>query len=504
MGPKGRNVIIESSWGSPKITKDGVTVAKAIELQDKFQNVGAKLVQDVANNTNEKAGDGTTTATVLARAIAKAGFDRVTHGANPVEIRRGLMAAVEAVNAHLSDMSKPVSSPEEIYQVATISANGDDKVGKLISEAMKKVGKEGVITVKDGKTLHDELDVIEGMKFDRGFISPYFINTAKGAKVEYQDAFVLFCEKKISNIQSIIPAIEMSHQTKKPLIIVCEDVDGEALSTLVINRLKIGLQVVAVKAPGFGDNRKNTLQDMAVATGGLVFGTEGDTLKLEDVQPHDFGQVGEVSITKDDTLLLRGKGQEKDIAARVESIKDAIENTSSEYEKEKLQERMARLASGVAVLKVGGSSEVEVNEAKDRVNDALCATRAAIEEGIVPGGGTALLRCIDILDKVPVANEDQKKGVEILRVAMQQPTRQIAENAGVEGRAIVEKIMAGAPGYNAHSGDFVNMIEAGIIDPTKVIKQALLDASGVASLLTTAECVITEKVEEGGAANPMA
>merc|ERR1719471_2706580 len=314
MGPKGRNVIIESSWGSPKITKDGVTVAKAIELQDKFQNVGAKLVQDVANNTNEKAGDGTTTATVLARAIAKAGFDRVTHGANPVKIRRGLMAAVEAVNAHLSDMSKPVSSPEEIYQVATISANGDDKVGKLISEAMKKVGKEGVITVKDGKTLHDELDVIEGMKFDRGFISPYFINTAKGAKVEYQDAFVLFSEKKISNIQSIIPALEMANQVKKPLIIVCEDVDGEALTTLVVNRLKIGLQVAAVKAPGFGDNRKNTLHDMAVATGGVVFGDEGSDLKLEDIQAQDFGQVGEVCITKDDTLLLKGKGIQKDMA----------------------------------------------------------------------------------------------------------------------------------------------------------------------------------------------
>merc|ERR1719419_1893416 len=291
MGPKGRNVIIESSWGSPKITKDGVTVAKAIELQDKFQNVGAKLVQDVANNTNEKAGDGTTTATVLARAIAKAGFDRVTHGANPVEIRRGLMAAVEAVNAHLSDMSKPVSSPEEIYQVATISANGDDKVGKLISEAMKKVGKEGVITVKDGKTLHDELDVIEGMKFDRGFISPYFINTAKGAKVEYQDAFVLFSEKKISNIQSIIPALEIANQVKKPLIIVCEDVDGEALTTLVVNRLKIGLQVAAVKAPGFGDNRKNTLHDMAIATGAAVFGDDMG-LKLEQVQMGDLGQVG--------------------------------------------------------------------------------------------------------------------------------------------------------------------------------------------------------------------
>merc|ERR1719249_90397 len=411
MGPKGRNVIIESSWGSPKITKDGVTVAKAIELQDKFQNVGAKLVQDVANNTNEKAGDGTTTATVLARAIAKAGFDRVTHGANPVEIRRGLMAAVEAVNAHLSDMSKPVSSPEEIYQVATISANGDDKVGKLISEAMKKVGKEGVITVKDGKTLHDELDVIEGMKFDRGFISPYFINTAKGAKAEYQDAFVLFSETKITNIQSIIPAIEMSHHTKKPLIIVCEDVDGEALSTLVINRLKIGLQVVAVKAPGFGDNRKNTLQDMAVATGGLVFGTEGDTLKLEDVQIQDFGRVGEVVVTKDDTMLLKGAGDESSVGRRVDQIRDQIEDTNSEYEKEKLQERMARLASGVAVLKIGGSSEVEVNEKKDRVTDALNATRAAVEEGIVPGGGVALIRCLDVVESLSAKNEDQRKGI---------------------------------------------------------------------------------------------
>merc|ERR1719443_2541295 len=391
MGPKGRNVIIESSWGSPKITKDGVTVAKSVELQDKFQNIGAKLVQDVANNTNEKAGDGTTTATVLARAIAKAGFDRVTHGANPVEIRRGLMAAVEAVNAHLSEMSKSVTTPEEIYQVATISANGDEKVGGLISEAMKKVGKEGVITVKDGKTLHDELDVIEGMKFDRGFISPYFINTAKGAKVEYQDAFVLFSEKKITNIQSIIPALEMANQVKKPLIIVCEDVDGEALTTLVVNRLKIGLQVAAVKAPGFGDNRKNTLQDMAIATGGLVFGEEGSDLKLEDIQMQDFGQIGEVTITKDDTLLLRGKGNVVDIEERMEMIEDQIEQSNSEYEKEKLNERLAKLSNGVAQLKIGGASEVEVNEKKDRVQDALNATAAALEEGIVPGGGVALL-----------------------------------------------------------------------------------------------------------------
>merc|ERR1719273_1081023 len=353
MGPKGRNVVIESSWGSPKITKDGVTVAKAVELQDKFQNIGAKLVQDVANKTNEEAGDGTTTATVLARAIAQRGMDNVTHGANPVEIRRGLLKAIDAVCDHLKTISKPVTTPEEIAQVATISANGDSSVGNLISEAMAKVGKEGVITVKDGKTLYDEMEIIEGMKFDRGYISPYFINTTKGAKVEYNDCLLLFSEKKISSIQSIIPALELANQHKRPLLIIAEDIDGEALSTLVINRLKIGLQVAAVKAPGFGDNRKNTLQDMAVATGGLVFGDEGAPVKLEDIQIQDFGKVGEVVITKDDTLMLKGAGQKSDIDRRVGQIK------------EKMQERMARLASGVAVLKIGGSSEVEVNEKKD-------------------------------------------------------------------------------------------------------------------------------------------
>ena len=394
MGPKGRNVVIESSWGGPKITKDGVTVAKAVELQDKFQNVGAKLVQDVANKTNEEAGDGTTTATVLARAIAQRGMDNVTHGANPVEIRRGLLKAIDAVCDHLKTISKPVTTPEEIAQVATISANGDSSVGNLISEAMAKVGKEGVITVKDGKTLYDEMEIIEGMKFDRGYISPYFINTTKGAKVEYNDCLLLFSEKKISSIQSIIPALELANQQKRPLLIIAEDIDGEALSTLVINRLKIGLQVAAVKAPGFGDNRKNTLQDMAIATGGMVFGTEGDDLKLEDIQMQDFGKVGEVVVTKDDCMMLKGQGGESAISKRVEMIRDQIEDTSSEYEKEKLQERMARLASGVALLKIGGSSEVEVNEKKDRVTDALNATRAAVEEGIVPGGGVALIRSV--------------------------------------------------------------------------------------------------------------
>lgn len=407
MGPKGRNVILEQSWGSPKITKDGVTVAKAIELKDKFQNIGAKLVQDVANNTNEEAGDGTTTATVLARAIAKEGFDKISKGANPIEIRRGVMIAVEAVIDHLKSMSRTVTTPAEIAQVATISANGDKAVGDLISEAMKKVGHDGVITVKDGKTLHDELEVIEGMKFDRGYISPYFINSGKGAKVEFQDALVLFSEKKISSIQQIIPALELANSQRKPLIIIGEDVDGEALSTLVVNRLKIGLQVAAVKAPGFGDNRKSTLSDMAISTGGVVFGDDANLIKIEDIKISDIGRVGEVVITKDDTLLLNGKGKKEDIDRRVQQLRDQIEDTTSEYEKEKLQERLARLASGVAVLKVGGSSEVEVNEKKDRVNDALNATRAAVEEGIVPGGGTALLRCIPLLNALKGANDDQ-------------------------------------------------------------------------------------------------
>jgi len=440
MGPKGRNVVIESSWGGPKITKDGVTVAKAVELKDKFENIGAKLVQDVANKTNEEAGDGTTTATVLARAIACKGFDNVTHGSNPVEIRRGLMTAVEKVCDNLKSLAKPVTTPEEIAQVATISANGDTTIGNLIAEAMAKVGKEGVITVKDGKTLWDEMDIIEGMKFDRGYISPYFINSTKGAKVEYQDSLVLFSEKKISSIQSIIPALELANQAKRPLVIVAEDIDGEALSTLVINRLKIGLQVAAVKAPGFGDNRKNTLQDMAISTGGMVFGTEGDTLKLEDVQMQDFGKVGEVTITKDDTMMLNGGGNSADVSRRVDQLREQIEDTNSEYEKEKIQERMARLASGVAVLKIGGSSEVEVNEKKDRVTDALNATRAAVEEGIVPGGGVALLRCLPVLNTLVPVNEDQKKGIDIIKHALRQPLMQIATNAGLDASVIVNKV----------------------------------------------------------------
>ncbi|KAG2458950.1 CH60 protein, partial [Polypterus senegalus] len=465
MGPKGRTVIIEQSWGSPKVTKDGVTVAKAIDLKDKYRNIGAKLVQDVANNTNEEAGDGTTTATVLARAIAKEGFDKISKGANPVEIRRGVMLAVEAVINELKKQSKPVTTPEEIAQVATISANGDKEIGNIISDAMKKVGRKGVITVK---------------------------------KCEFQDAYLLLSEKKISSVQSIVPALEIANQHRKPLVIVAEDVDGEALSTLVLNRLKVGLQVVAVKAPGFGDNRKNQLRDMAIATGGAVFGDEALNLTLEDIQPHDFGKVGEVIITKDDTMLLKGKGDKDAIEKRVQEIVEQLEVTNSEYEKEKLNERLAKLSDGVAVLKVGGTSDVEVNEKKDRVTDALNATRAAVEEGIVLGGGCALLRCIPALDGIKPANEDQKIGIEIIRRALRIPAMTIAVNAGVEGSLVVEKILQSSSdiGYDALAGEYVNMVEKGIIDPTKVVRTALLDAAGVASLLSTAEAVVTELPKE--------
>ncbi|CAJ0962918.1 unnamed protein product, partial [Mesorhabditis belari] len=506
MGPKGRNVVIEQSWGSPKITKDGVTVAKAIDLEDKYHNLGAKLIQDVANKANEEAGDGTTCATVLARAIAKESFEIISKGVNAVEIRRGIMAAVDVVVSELKAMSKQVTSPEEIAQVATISANGDKIVGDLISTAMKKVGNKGVITVKDGKTLQDELEVIEGMKFDRGYISPYFINTAKGAKVEYEKALVLLSEKKIAQVQDIVPALELANKHRRPLVIIAEDVEGEALTTLVLNRLKVGLNVVAVKAPGFGDNRKNTLKDIAIATGGTVFGDDSNLVKLEEVQAHDFGEVEEVVITKDDTLLLRGKGELKEIERRVEQIAEEIESSTSEYEKEKLNERLAKLSKGVAVLKVGGSSEVEVNEKKDRVTDALCATRAAVEEGIVPGGGVALLRTLKALDKFKAPNEDQQRGVEIVKKAIRQPISTIVRNAGIEPSSIVEKVLANenpSYGYDALNDKFVDMTDAGIIDPTKVVRTALQDAAGVASLLATTECVVTEIPKKEAAAPAM-
>lgn len=509
MGPKGRNIIIEQSWGGPKITKDGVTVAKSVELKEKFQNIGARLVQDVANNTNEKAGDGTTTATVLARSIAENGFEHLnTKTCNPIEVRRGVMLAVDVVVDNLKKLSTPINTPDEVAQVATISANGDKTIGDLISSAMKKVGLDGVITVKDGKTLLDELEVIEGMKFDRGYISPYFINSTKGSKCEFQDCLVLLSEKKISSVQSLIPALELANSQRRPLLIIAEDIDGEALTTLVLNRLKIGLQVCAVKAPGFGDNRKATLHDIAIASGGILFGDDANLRKIEDIKLTDLGQVGEVTVTKDDTLLLKGKGDENIVKKRVEQLKEEIEETTSEYEKEKLNERLARLSSGVAVLKIGGSSEVEVNEKKDRVNDALCATRAAIEEGIVPGGGTALLRCIPALASVKTSNKDQELGVEIIRKGLSRPCATIAENAGIKDpESIVDQVVKSSEkafGYDAATGKFCNLVEAGIIDPTKVVRTALVDAAGVASLLFTTEGVVVDlpKEEKGAPEMP--
>lgn len=498
MGPKGRNVILEQSFGPPKITKDGVTVAKGIELKDKFQNIGAKLVQDVASKTNEEAGDGTTTATVLARAIAKEGFENMSRGANPIEIRKGVMLAVEAVKENLKIMSKPVSTSEEIEQVATISANGDKAIGKLIAAAMNRVGKNGVITVKDGKTLEDELEIIEGMKFDRGFISPYFINSTKGPRVEYSNALILFCQKKIFNATQILPALEIANTQKKPLIIIAEELDGEPLSVLVVNKLKIGLQVAAVKAPAFGDLRNNILVDMATATGGVIFEDDNNLIRLEDCQPESFGKVAEVIITKDSTILLKGQGNKDEIHQRIEQIRDEIEETTGEYDKERLLERLASLQSGVAVLRIGGCSEVEVNEKKDRVNDALNATRAAIAEGIVPGGGSALLRCIPVLAKLEAANADQAIGIDIIKKALRTPCLTIASNAGFDGSTVVSKVenMNHDFGYDALNNEFVNMIEKGIIDPTKVVRRALTDASGVASLLTTAEAVICDAIKQ--------
>lgn len=472
-----------------------MTVAKAVELEDTFENIGAQLVQDVANNTNDAAGDGTTTATVLARAIATEGFNYVAAGLNPQDLRSGIQKAVTQVIVSLKEQSRPVSGTEEIRQVATISANGDEEVGQLIADGYDKVGKDGVITVKNGDTLEDSLEVTEGMKFDRGYISPFFVNNGKTRSVVYDDALVLLSEKKISTVASIVPVLEMAIQSKKPLLIIAEDIDAEALSTLVVNRIRSQLQICAVKAPGFGDNRKNTLQDIAALTGGFVFGAEGSEEKMEECQPHQLGQVGEFQASKDDTLLLNGGGSEQEIADRVELIRSLIEETHSDYEKEKLSERLARLAGGVAVLKVGGASDVEVGEKKDRVTDALCATRAAIEEGIVPGGGTALLRASLALASIEGKNFDEEKGIEIIRSAISAPARQIATNGSYEGAVVVDTVLGNESatfGFNARTGEYVDMIEAGVIDPTKVVRSALQDASGVASLLNTLNCVIAD------------
>lgn len=495
LGPRGRNVAIEASYGAPKITKDGVTVAKNIEFADKYENIGAQLIRAVANKTNDVAGDGTTTATVLARAIFREGSKAVAAGMNPMDLKRGIDKATDRICVYLADYAKAVESQDEIRQVATISANNEKSIGILIADAMKKVGKDGVITIEDGQSYEDELDVVEGMKFDRGFISPYFITDQKKQVCEYENPFVVIHEKKISNMQDIVPVLEFVHQQGRPLLIIAEDIEGEALATLVINRLRGGVKVVAVKAPGFGDNRKANLQDIAIMTGGTVI-TEDAGLTLKDAADlHLLGQVQKATISKESSVLLEGKGDHVKLVERCEQIRDAIEQTTSSYEKDKLKERLAKLSSGVAVIKVGGSSEVVVNEKKDRITDALNATRAAVEEGIVPGGGFALLYASRILTDLSVSNSDQKMGVDIVRRAIQVPAKTIIRNAGEEGAVMIGKCLEQDNvnyGYDAASGKFLNFMDAGILDPVKVVRTALGDAASVAGLLTTTEAVITD------------
>jgi len=499
MGPKGRNVVIEQSYGAPKVTKDGVTVAKAIELKaTPMVNVGAQLVKTVASKTNDVAGDGTTTATVLARAIFREGCKAVAAGMNPMDIKRGMDAAVKAVLDDLAAQATAIDSPASIKSVATIAANGDESIGGMICDAFEKVGKDGTITVSDGKTMEHELEVVEGMKLDRGYISPYFVTNAKAQKVELENPLVLLYEKKISSVQSILPILEQVAKLQKPLLICAEDVDSEALAMLIVNKLRGGLQVAAIKAPGFGDNRKAMLQDLAVLTGADLI-TEETGGKLEDLKVEQLGSVKTVTISKDDTVMLDGSGEKAAIEQRCETIRDAIEASTSEYEKDKMKERLAKLSGGVAVIKVGGASEVEVNEIKDRLNDALCATKAALEEGIVPGGGTALLYASRQLETLKLDNLDQQVGVDAIRAALKQPCMQIAQNAGAEAGVVVQTLLKSegrSLGFNAAKGEYVNMVEAGIIDPTKVVRTALADAASVASLMTTTEVIIADELEE--------
>jgi chaperonin GroEL len=504
LGPKGRNVVLEKSFGAPRITKDGVTVAKEIELEDKFENMGAQMVREVASKTSDTAGDGTTTATLLAQAIVKEGAKSVAAGANPMDLKRGVDLAVNTVLDELKSKAKKVTSSEEIAQVGTISANGDQDIGSIIAKAMQKVGNDGVITVEEAKALETELEVVEGMQFDRGYISPYFITDADKMRVELESPYILINEKKLSNLQSILPLLEAVVQSGKPLLVIAEDVEGEALATLVVNKLRGGLKVAAVKAPGFGDRRKAMLQDIAVLTGGQVI-SEDLGIKLENVTLDMLGRAKKVVITKDDTTIVDGAGKKADIEARVAQIKQQIEDTTSDYDREKLQERLAKLAGGVAVIKVGGATEIEVKEKKDRVDDALNATRAAVEEGILPGGGVALIRAQRSLDKLNAANEDQKVGVNIVRRALQSPARQIAENAGEDGAVVVGKIVDKgdyAFGYNAATGEYGDLVKQGVIDPAKVVRTALQDAASIAGLLITTEAMVAEKPKKKAPAMP--
>ncbi|MFO1116366.1 MAG: chaperonin GroEL [Beijerinckiaceae bacterium] len=494
LGPKGRNVVIEKSFGAPRITKDGVTVAKEIELADKFENMGAQMVREVASKQNDAAGDGTTTATVLAAAIVREGAQAVAAGMNPMDLKRGIDLAVDAVVSDLKAHSKKVTTSEETAQVGTISANGDASIGRMIAEAMQKVGNEGVITVEEAKSLDTELDVVEGMQFDRGYLSPYFITNAEKMVAELEDPYILIHEKKLSSLQPMLPVLEAVVQTGKPLLIVAEEVEGEALATLVVNKLRGGLKIAAVKAPGFGDRRKAMLEDIAILTGGEMI-AEDLGIKLENVTLPMLGRAKRVRIEKENTTIIDGAGAKKDIDGRVQQIKAQIEETTSDYDREKLQERLAKLAGGVAVIRVGGATEVEVKEKKDRVDDALCATRAAVEEGILPGGGVALLRAVAALEKTQPANADQKTGVEIVRRALTSPARQIVDNAGGDGAVVVGKLAEAkeyAQGFDAQSGEYVDMFRKGIIDPTKVVRTALQDAASVAGLLITTEAMIAE------------
>ncbi len=503
LGPKGRNVIIEKSFGAPRTTKDGVTVAKEIELEDKFENMGAQMLREVASKTNDVAGDGTTTATILGQAILREGLKYVAAGMNPMDLKRGVDKAVGQVVSEIEKMSKKVKSSEEIAQVGTISANGDVIVGEKIAEAMQKVGNDGVITVEESKALEFELETVEGMQFDRGYISPYFVTNAEKMTVELEDPYILIHEKKLSNLQSMLPLLEAVVQSGKPLLVIAEDVEGEALATMVVNKLRGGLKIAAVKAPGFGDRRKAMLQDIAILTGGQVI-SEDLGIKLENVTLDMLGQAKRVAITKDDTTIVDGAGKKEDIEARVNQIKVQIEETTSDYDREKLQERLAKLAGGVAVIRVGGATEVEVKERKDRVDDALNATRAAVEEGIVPGGGVALLRAAKAIT-IEGENDDQNAGINIVRRALEAPIRQISENAGVEGSIVVGKVLEKSEtsfGYDAQNDAYVDMFEAGIIDPTKVVRTALQDAASVASLLITTEAGVAEAPKKEEAAVP--